>query len=814
MRKFVKKKSKNKITKKLLISYSLVLLITVGAFILFYKQLSRFNEFRNETTGFNDHIFLITETITDLYEVESLGRNLIKDADTIAFKVYKKKIEKINNSIDSLATKYPDTSQRIKINTINDLLRRKRINIDQLIEIYKKKNAETYYATAVRELKKIDPTFKNYTYKNRFRNLKSHQRNYLIKLLEYSKIDNENKLSNKTIDSIAASVTQVLLKLSKEERDIQKSIETKEDEILENERILTSQIRDMLTALEYKELQLYSQQAQKSKDILSKTYKILFFFALLSLLMALVFLNLINKDVKTENKSRIELQKAKNYTEKLLKNRERLMNMVTHDIRAPLNTIMGFLELLENSETSTKNQQYINQMQKSSDYMLNLVNELLDFSKVESGKLSIDKVSFQPNTVIENAIRLGIPTKINKDLKVSSKIDERLQGIFISDPYRIRQIAVNLISNAYKFTEKGYIIVTAHLDNPNSNNPVLKLSVSDSGVGIDTQQQESIFEAFKQNETTKTQNYKGFGLGLFITKNLIKLLDGELSVTSQLGKGSSFKCLIPIEKSTTSLIKNTSKKIILPNQNISVVIIDDEISQLTFLKAVLDQNKIKHTSFQNAKNALGFIIKNKPTIVLTDIQMPIMDGFELIKILKKHPKTDKIPVIALTGNNIFTPQSFKKAGFSSNLMKPYKPQQLLEIIASFINIEINTPEATKIQNKELELITPYYNLTDLVLFMDNDLIAVKKIIETFYSSTLNHVKEWEEAISFKNQNTIKYLAHKMLPMFMQIHAKNISIQLKEIDQREIIDQPCFYKDCEIIQDEILNILKNIKKFIA
>jgi len=805
--------SKNKITVKLIISYALVLILSAFAFVLFYQQLIRFTETSNQSIDFNEHVFLISETITDLYEVESLGRNLIKNYDSIALRKYKFKISAINESIDQLVFKYSDTSQRTKINSIKDLLRRKNKNVNQLIEIYKKKNSESYYASAIKELKRVDETFKNYFYKNRFQNLEKHQRKYLINLLEYSKVDNEDKLSNKTVDSIAISVIDVLLKLSRKELSIQRAIEAKEDEIIENDRVLTSQIRSMLTALEYKELALYSQQNKETKKILSKTYKIILFSSGLTLLMALVFLYLINKDVRIGNAHKVALEKAKNYSEKLLKNRESLISMVTHDIRAPLNTIIGFLELLNNVEIQAKSQHYIVQMQKSSEYMLRLVNDLLDFSKAESGKLSTEFISFQPNLVIDNAIRQAIPAKGYKDLQYLIIIDEKLEELFVSDPYRIGQIAINLINNAYKFTNNGFIKINAELLYLKKK-PYLKLNISDSGVGIPEEKKDRIFEAFSQDESIKSQGQNGFGLGLYITKNLVDLLEGELTVDTEVGKGSAFNCLIPLQQIEAN--KNPQNKITefsTSISEISIVIVDDEKAQLVFLEAVFEQYKINCYSFQDSIKALDFIEANLPSLVITDIQMPTMDGFSFMDKLKKNSLTSKIPVIGLTGNSSFLKQNFIKAGFTHHLLKPYKPTELLHLISSTLYIEIKIKKEGS-QQKENNLISNYFDLTDLVSFLDNDRGAVNKIIETFCESTQQQLLDWEIALLDKNKVELKYIAHKIQPMFLQFKANKVSGALKKISMDEIKDETDFYTCCASVKTKIVDTLNHLEYFIS
>lgn len=798
---------KNRITRKLIISYIIAFLLSVVVFILFYTQLNKFAKISDKSVNFNENIYLVTETITNLYEMESIGKNLIKTNDSTLLKKYRLKVGKVNASIDELILKYPDTSQRIKINSVKDLLRRKNKKVEQLINIYKNKKTDLYYASAIKELKKIDPSFKDYSYINRFKKLQKHQRKYLINLLEYSKSDNEANLSNKTVDSIATSVTAVLLKLSKKEKQLQQKIEAKENEIIESDRILTLQIRSILTSLEYGELQLYRLQAKESKKIVANTYKIILFFTLLTSVMAFVFLYLIGNDLNKNNSYKISLEKAKKYTEELLDNRENLINMVTHDIRAPLNTIMGYLKLLEQSDSSPKN--YISQMQNSSEYMLHLVNDLLDFSTMEAGRISIENIRFQPHLIIKNAIDQVTPKTNKKNIQLLVAIDTKLESLYISDPYRIRQIAVNLISNAYKFTEKGFVKIEATLKCNAQKHFFLKLVVTDSGVGIPIEKQQTIFEAFSQNKASDKN--LGYGLGLYITKKLMDALQGQISLQSDIGRGSMFECLIPLQKPDLFLQTDDKsfEKSVNKHNEITVVLVDDEEAQLIFLEAILSQKNIFCISFNNSRKALDFIIANNPSLVITDIQMPIMDGFSLVKSIKAHKEAFKIPVIGLTGNSLFKEYQFKEAGFSDHLLKPYKPDCLLNKISQLLKIEIQTNGRLNPKRAE-EYNNNDFDLRDIYMFMENDEIAVQKVLDTFCDSTEKNMEFWKKAIVNKNKLELKNLAHKMYPMFMQINARSISTKLKSIELETTNKNHDLFSECKTIQNQIEEVINKLK----
>jgi len=343
----------------------------------------------------------------------------------------------------------------------------------------------------------------------------------------------------------------------------------------------------------------------------------------------------------------------------------------------------------------------------------------------------------------------------------------------------------------------------------NPDNPFLELLIWDSGSGIPLQLQETIFEAFSQTKESDKQH--GFGLGLFITKSLIDLLGGSITLESKIDKGSSFKCNIPLKTSTVKSLPKLSETLHFDTE-ITAVLVDDEKAQLVFLEAILEQQNIPYVSFQNSKKALQFIKTHKPDIVLTDIQMPVMDGFSLTKKIKQDITTAHIPVIGLTGNNSFSDQEFKNIGFSENLLKPYKPNFLLSKISQLLDLEITTNQTpNKISHSSHK--SAFYDLTDIIAFMDNDLDAVKRVLSTFYKSTLNHIEKWEEAIVHKNRIQLKDLAHKMYPMFMQINAFKISKQLRKIDIEDINLQNNLYTECTLLKTEIEKTIRDLRGFI-
>jgi len=580
----------------------------------------------------------------------------------------------------------------------------------------------------------------------------------------------------------------VLIEVEQKEREYELQIKTRENKLLKNDQIITKQLRDLMAAIEDNERKKSIAKLNSSNSILNKTSNFIIVITGISLFIAVVFLVLITKDVSKSQKYRNELEEEKLYTESLLKTRESLINTVTHDLRSPLNTVIGYSDLLEKTGLNNKQKHYLDHLKKSSDYILHLVNDLLDLSKLEAGKMVIEELPFSPKKLIENTISSIIPINDKKDLTISINTEDQLQKQFLGDPFRIKQILINLVNNAYKFTIEGSITIKSSIIENGVGEKEMVISVTDTGIGISEDQQKYIFEEFSQGDDDTEKKYGGFGLGLAITKKIIHLLKGKIKLESKLEKGSTFTFHIPVKLAKSQISEEDQEPIQQPqyfnNNNKKVLIVDDDISQLDLTSEVVSLMNFSYDICENGKEAIKLLNRNTYDLILTDIQMPIMDGFELLKSLKNTSYRDT-PIIALSGRTDASISQYKNAGFSGSLRKPYAPKALMDLITDLLKID-----TIDIGHKNQVLETPesnLYSLQDLMLFAQGDSESLYAILDTFCTSTAGHIQELNTAIDLKDFDQIKRLAHKMLPMFKQIKAKEIIPILNTLEHQDIDD---------------------------
>lgn len=801
--------NKQSITVNVIVGYLLIATLAAFAVWFVYSQVISYTSMAEENFSSNNKLFLVGEAATSLYEAESLSRQLIQTGDTVEFDLYEAQIDTIRITLTTLKDTYKDAILQKEIDSINSLLTQKTSNLKELLQLRSQGENQSYYAKVLAELERVDETFEEQNYEQRFAGLEPHQRRVLVKLLEYSKVDNVTQVSSQTVDSLVNAVKKVLIDFEMADRRYRQTLRDKENELLANEVDLNSQLRSLLSTIEAEERQESILQVAESQEMVKKTSQIIAILGAASLLVIFIFLFLVVKDVSKSQKYRKELEDAKQYAETLLKSREQLMATVTHDLRSPLNTVVGYTNLLEKTSLNNSQNHYLYHLKKSSDYILRLVNDLLDLSKLEAGKMTVEKLAFNPKNLIEDIVENTIPVEKTKEVSVKTIVSKELDRPVITDPFRIKQILTNLVTNACKFTKEGSIIIEASLERENRNKYLI-IQVKDTGIGISENKKEQIFEEFSQENTSIEKLYGGSGLGLAITKKLTLLLQGSIDLVSETGKGSEFTVRIPV-KLTKNLPAESPSKKNAPRKkaaSISVLIVDDEPAQLSLLKELIIAKGMECEISNNGEEAMEKLKINNFDLVLTDIQMSKMDGFELLNFIKKDPETKEIPVIALSGKTDMSPPEYIEKGFNGSLLKPYSSGELLEIIEGVLEIEFSSKPIARFENGDPE----DFSLKEINLFAAGDKKALDTILKAFIKSTANNLTAFKQAIKENDIKMIQETSHKMLPMFRQIKATSIVEKLAFLETANISEVRAL--DFETLTTDIRGLMKELEDKIT
>lgn len=509
------------------------------------------------------------------------------------------------------------------------------------------------------------------------------------------------------------------------------------------------------------------QDAELQQEVRMRSARIIGGIAVGAVLLSAFFLILIMRDISRSNRYRQQLEVANKRAEDLLVAREKLMLAITHDFKAPLGSIMGYTELLSRLTEDERQRFYLDNMKSSSEHLLKLVSDLLDFHRLDLNKAEVNRVTFNPSQLFDEIYVSFEPLTAAKGLALQCHVAPELNGRYISDPLRLRQIVNNLLSNAVKFTQKGEISLTASYDSSK-----LTIAIADTGKGMASEDRERIFQEFTR--LSGAQGEEGFGLGLSIVKKLVTLLEGTIDVQSTLGKGSCFTVTLPLYPVGKSIAESESTEsenaditeesaVIPPMKVIRVLLIDDDRIQLNLTAAMLKQHGIDAVCCEQLEQLIEQLRSSVFDVLLTDIQMPAINGFDLVKLLRASniPQAKTIPVIAVTARSEMDKAALHEHGFAGCLHKPFTIKELLMTVNEG---QLSADEAHITE----DMATAGINFSALTAYSEDDPEAASSIIQTFIEETGKNIERMQQALNDKEVDGIAAMAHKLLPLFTMI----------------------------------------------
>jgi PAS domain S-box-containing protein len=473
---------------------------------------------------------------------------------------------------------------------------------------------------------------------------------------------------------------------------------------------------------------------------------------------------------------------AKSKAEDAVKSKQQFLSNMSHEIRTPMNAIIGFTKVVLKTNLTDKQREYLDAIKISGDALIVLINDILDLAKVDAGKMTFEKTPFKMASSISSMLHLFEIKIQEKNLKLIKNYDQRIPEILIGDPVRLHQIILNLVSNALKFTNTGSITVDVKLLNQDEEKVNIEFSVKDTGIGIVDYKLQTIFENFQQASSGTSRLYGGTGLGLAIVKQLVESQGGSIEVKSELLEGSTFKFRLEFQKTHEIEVKETTNiEISDQNKNIKVLVVEDIALNQLLMKTLLDDFGFERDIASNGKIAIEKLEKNKYDIILMDLQMPEMNGFEATEYIRNEMKST-IPIIALTADVTTVDLAKCKAvGMNDYIAKPVDERILYSKIiglAKKSSFSETIPIEIKVTNKA--------KLTDLTYLSEktkSNPAIMMEMISLYLEQTPTLTLSIKNSLTNKDWHLLHASVHKMIPSFsiVGIHKdyENIARKIQE-----------------------------------
>lgn len=798
---------------KIAFGYLLLIVLLFGAIGYIYQQMTLLTA----PNGLEETIVNRRKTthqiVTQLYEAEIIGQTLrtgrLKD-----YPVYQSAMREARASIDSLRTLLSDTLQQARLDTVSQLLRNKERYMILVLEAMTQNPAEELYQQQIDSLILQQDSLLNSTHVRR--RIVTHHNTYTIhhkpkkffrrladvfapgkedstqvnNVVQEEYTDTIDEAYN-PVDTIASMLANIQNKVFQTRQENQKTLDRRINSLRIAGSRISQRVNQLLENIETDEQKAAEAKYLHEQNIREQAAWTMATISILAVLLVLIFFTIIWRDITRSNHYRRELEKAKSYAENLLVTREKLMLTITHDIKAPAGSIIGYIDLLTRLIHDKRQQFYLQNMKSSAQHLLDLITSLLDYHRLEAGKMDLNPVAFKPHQLFTTIYTSFLPLAERKQLKLvlenSIPASKTLEG----DPFRLRQIVENLLSNALKFTAEGSVTLhTAYEGNQ------FIFSVSDTGCGMDEQEQQRVFQAFTRLRSA--QGEEGFGLGLSITQKLVELLQGKISIESVPGKGSTFRVSVPLPSISNKKEVEKENGPVLP-ETLKIILIDDDSIQINLTEAMLHnlleaQGKDQQAVIRCCKQPeelFGYLEKEPFDLLLTDIQMPAMNGFELLKQVRgmKVGYARELPVIAITARSDMDVEYFRSQGFAGCLHKPFNQSDLLQVLQE--NLKGDWNKCTFSPKEKADSSFPSmemgkeekeeYKFSSLIAFSEGDEEAIREIIGTFIQETEKNCQAIRQGEEMKDMKLVGNLAHKMLPTFTMIEADAVLPSLKWLE---------------------------------
>lgn len=794
----------NWIKPKVIVGFLLIILFSVTAIVMTYRGVSDLKTTREGFGVPGQKISVLNRLITSIYTEDSDFRMFVITSNIEYLNTYNKNYQKVQAALKSLQKlSYKNPSQVKSINKIEKLLQDKREVEGEILLMRENISTSIFFDRAMQRIAKAGSETQRYNQINRQKTVTQVKRDTVI----YKKSDNSSmakrikrfflgpdKIDTVTTDTlveysydtipnisyISDSIIQKLLvildNIRADQQSQRKLLDEKEKELLQRNKAILNQIQIVVSSIEKQEQAEVLSQSINLQDILSKTLLKVLLLGTITFIVLVILLAIIMRDISRNTIYNNQLIEAKQYAENLLRTKEQFLANMSHEIRSPLSAIVGVSRQLSKTELNSKQKEFVDVLQSSSNHLMAVINDVLDYSKLATGKLRLESNDFSPRDVITDVVKLFEVKASEKGLQILSNIDQSLPQIVVGDDFRLRQVLINLLSNAIKFTNEGSIIVSGAVIRRTDDSVKIQITVADTGIGIPDEMQSQIFEEFTQADNGISRRFGGTGLGLTIVKKLVELQGGEISLSSKPNEGTIIRIVIPYSINKANITGIEEKKAYQIKEGTSILIIDDDEVNRLILQEIAKNIGLQVTATGDAQNVVEQLKAQRYNAVITDIQMPEISGYDVVQLIENAGYN--IPVFASTANDMIdNPEHFSNLGFSGYLIKPFTEADLLRLLSPVIGVvkQEVSPKRSDLANSEK------FDIDELYRFTGGNKEAVKLILESLLENTRKNADELNQHIKNRDLKKASAVAHKMKSAFNQFRVYDIASILQRIE---------------------------------
>lgn len=775
---------------KIITGYAILAIVLVFAAQMVYDSTRSLTDLNNASERLMERRNIVDSLVYSMLDAANAERSVMM-GDTRQWQRFSTSLSESQRKAMQLKQLVSDSIKAMRMDTLANLLAAKRDNAMMVLNILADASGDAVYARKVHDLQSgrdsvvIHPNeITNASNRETVYNIVSTRRGFFRRLSDAFRRQRSDTIattmqSGRTDSTAMAQGINIADSVAEALADIHHEIkraDTRRQDAIDNRtrslKLVSIQLAwrtgQMLEDIQSDEHNAMQRAINADMAARRATMMKIAMLALLAIGAAIVLIVYTLRDIRRQRRDHERIVEAKNETERIMQQRQRLLLTITHDIKAPVASISGFIALLREWVSQPKPVAYLDSIRSSAEHLLQLVGALLDYHQLESGKATTHAVSFNPARLVSDCATQARPVANKKNLEVVCSLRPGADRMCQADAFRIRQIMNNLIGNAVKYTDRGTITVSAAL-----NGSQLTMSVADTGSGMTESEQQRIFNAFTR--LPDAQGKEGVGLGLSITREAVNMLGGTIRVVSQKGKGSKFTVTLPVTVDTvqsaqpTTIADNPAPDMACVKSSshpIKVVIVDDDRLQLQLLGEMMARMEnicldIHVTS--SADEAIAMIGRLRPQLVFTDIEMPQMSGREMLRRIDRNG----IKTIAITAHDQSIYTELRAEGFDACLFKPFNVQTLAATLCQLTGIapSVSIPTASASDAKQdTALFAP------LLVFAEGDAEAEQQII----AYTRQSIADYLSMLNDPNDTaSIAKAAHKAMPLLKMLMPDNV-----------------------------------------